>query len=163
MEYLNDLIFHRHDGAKPDVRFYNRAYLLTMHHWSNELRISDCKLETLVQARTGWTHFWTNYTPSMSASSSSPAANGPYDMSMLPPDLIERVNQVAQITKSLSTLQSRFDKQSNGGEKRKYVQDAHGNWKPTEPQDKNKKGKGKGRSRRGAFNKRGQGKKGAKQ
>ena len=47
MEYINDLIFHRLDGADPDVQFFNRAYLLTMNHWSNELRVADVQLEAL--------------------------------------------------------------------------------------------------------------------
>ena len=115
MEYLNELMFHRHDGARPDVRFYNRAYLLTMHHWSQELRVKDCTLETLVQARTGWTHFWTNFTPSVGAGSSSPAGAGAQDMAMLPPDLVERVNAMAQVTKA---LQSRMDKQAHAEKRR---------------------------------------------
>ena len=115
MEYLNDLIFHRLDGGAPDVVFFNRAYLLTMNNWSNELRVADCKLETLVLARTNWSHFWTNYQPSASAQRSEAVTSASYDLSMLPPDLVERVNQVQSLTRA---LQSKVDKAATGQKRR---------------------------------------------
>ena len=112
MEYLNELIFHRLDGQRPDIMFFNRAYLLTMNHWSNELRVTDCKLEGLIVARTGWSHFWTNYQPSMrlaTEADSSATLSGTYDMSMLPADIVDRIDQVQSLTKQ---LQSQVDRQA---------------------------------------------------
>ena len=137
MEYLNDLIFHRLDGLAPDVVFFNRAYLLTMNNWSNELRVSDCKLEALVLARTSWSHFWTNYQPSAGHTRSESSSASGYDLSMLPPDLVERVNQVQALTRS---LQSKVDRTS-GGQKRKYDDDGNdGAQKKKQPKGKGKAG-----------------------
>ena len=137
LEYLNDLIFHRLDGLAPDVVFFNRAYLLTMNNWSNELRVSDCKLEALVLARTSWSHFWTNYQPSTGQARADTGSTSNYDLSMLPPDLVERVNQVQALTRS---LQSKVDRTS-GGQKRKYEDDNDDGGQGK----KQVKGKGKGK------------------
>ena len=107
MEYFHELIFHRLDGQSPDIMFFNRAYLLTMNHWSNELRVTDCKLEGLITARTGWSHFWTNYQPSVRKASADEETGSAYDMSMLPDDVVERLHQVQALTKS---LQGKVDK-----------------------------------------------------
>ena len=139
MEHLNDLIIHRLDGANPDVQFFNRAYLLTMNHWSNELRVADVQLEALVHARTGWAHFWTNYSPSSGgrgASSSTDSVGGAYYMSMLPPDLYEQVNQMSALTKS---LQSKVDRQAVDKTKRK--------WEAPVDNTKDVKGKGKNKNK----------------
>ena len=134
LEDLNDMIFHRLDSSRPDVRFHNRAYLLTMHQWSNQLRVSDCSLESLVLAKTNWSHFWTNYTPATGAAGSGSSQN---DLSGLPDDLLERINQVTSITKA---LQSRMDKQQSSLKRNYDSQKSDGEGKG---KGKNKDGKGK--------------------
>ena len=59
-----------------------------------------------------------------------------YDLSMLPPALVERVNQVQALTRS---LQSKVDRTS-GGQKRKYEDDNNDGGQGK----KQVKGKGKG-------------------
>ena len=108
IEYLNELIFHRLDAAAPDILFFNRAYLCSMNDWCNNLRTSDKTLKELTEARSSWTHFWTNYSPSSghSGASSSTAPAGQIDMSMLPADLVARLNSTHALARS---LQSRAD------------------------------------------------------
>ena len=145
MEELNDMIFHRLEGGRPDVRFFNRAYLLTMHHWSNQLRLTDCSMESLVLAKTGWIHYWTNYAPSAGASAGSSGAAGAHDLSSLPKDLMERVAHMQTVTKA---LQSRMDKQAFPARdnKRAYPSAAGGADKDN---NKNKDGKNKGAGKGG--------------
>ena len=83
-------------------------------------------------------------------------STGTYDLSMLPLDLVERVNQMAKVTKA---LQARMDKQA-GGEKRKWAQDEHGQWKQSGGDDKkSQKGRnGKGGGKLGNFGKKSRGK-----
>ena len=129
MEYVDELIFNRLDGYAPDVAFFDKAYLMTMNYWSNELRTKDsCTLEEMILARTGWVHFWTNYMPTAGPSNSGAIA----DMNMLPADLVERVNQQQALTRS---LQSQLAKKGNT---------ATGGGAETPKDAKKKKGGGKG-------------------
>ena len=141
MEELNDLIFHRLEGGRPDVRFFNRAYLLTMHYWSNQLRLTDCSMESLVVAKTGWIHYWTNYTPSSNAAAGSSSASSSHDLSALPKDLMERVAHMQTVTKA---LQSRMDKQNHANKDNTRSYDSVSGGADNKDSNKNKDGKNKG-------------------
>ena len=113
MEYVDELIFNRLDGYAPDVAFFDKAYLMTMNYWSNELRTKDnCTLEDMVLARTGWVHFWTNYMPTAGPNGTGALA----DVGRLPPDLVDQVNQQQALVRSLQSQLAKRDIDTTSGE-----------------------------------------------
>ena len=105
MDYLNDLMFNRLDDKEPDLAFFNRAYLCTMNEWQQTIRNGSVSLGTLIEQRSVWSHYWTNYSPSSSSSSRSLNAgpSGHIDMAMLPPDLVQKINNSWSLVRSLQS------------------------------------------------------------
>ena len=114
MHYLRELLFKKYNGQRPSVAFFNRAYLTMMNEFCTEIRNYDVSLRDLIQGRSKWTHYWTNWTADADSERSA-STPGRMDMSMLPDDLVQKVQQAWSLARS---NQSRLDS-DKGPRKRK--------------------------------------------
>ena len=148
LDTIHDLIYRRVDGNAPDVGWYNRAYLCSMDFFCNSIKLKGSTLVALTGNIGAWSHYWTHYVPyaGPGRSESGSAPGGP-DVSMLPSDLIQRVQQTWSIIKSLQSDRDKANhsKKHARNEDREDDSDDDKAWKKPRGAKKQKKaGKEKG-------------------
>ena len=83
-----------------------------MNEFCTAIRNHDVTMKSLTEARSSWSHYWTSYSPEIG---NQKAIGDKIDLNMLPPDLVQKVQQSWSLVRE---LQSKNDKS-----KRSYVED----------------------------------------
>ena len=93
-------------GQRPPVEFYVGAWAQTVHHFSEQMRLTSAsELKPIVMAFASWERFWINFIPSSGSSSSAPVGgNTRVDTSSKLQDEVSRLRTRA------SELQSQRDR-----------------------------------------------------
>ena len=92
-------------GQKPPVEFYVGAWAQTVHHFSEQMRVTSCQqLIPIVLAYAAWERFWTNFVPSSSSGGAVASGTARVDSSTKLQD------EVARLKNRASELQSQRDR-----------------------------------------------------
>ena len=134
-------------NARPPVSHFVTAWAFTMQLWSDEVRTNSKTLAALVRETGSWTQFWTSWSPSTAASSSTAIVH--QERAALPAQT-QLESEVSRLRRLTSQLQSERDR-SFAGDKRK-AEDQHWDSRPNKGgKGKGGKGKGKGKGNRGNW------------
>ena len=98
------------------------AWAFTMQLWSDEVRTNAKSLSTLVRETGSWTQFWTSWSPSSGASSSTAIEHPRADL----PSQTQLESEVSRLRKLSSQLQSERDR-AVAGRKRERENDHYDN------------------------------------